>query len=80
VLRDVSAQTLVIWGQHDVTADPDALIRTLKEDAPEVRTHIVPGAGHWVQYDAADEIDRLLLAWMDEGPAIARDPDASRFR
>lgn len=80
VLKDVSARTLVIWGQHDVTADPDALVRTLKEDAPEVRTHIVPGAGHWVQYDAADEINRLLLAWMDEGPGIALDPDASQFR
>jgi pimeloyl-ACP methyl ester carboxylesterase len=65
MLKDVEAKTLVVWGEHDVTADPEAIIRVLREDCPEVQTHIVPGAGHWVQYEAADDINQLLLAWMD---------------
>jgi pimeloyl-ACP methyl ester carboxylesterase len=64
ILRDVSAETLVIWGEHDVTADPEAIAEALKRTRPDVRTHILPGAGHWVQYDAADDINRLLREWM----------------
>ena len=29
---------------------------------------IVPGAGHWVQYEAAAEVNRLLLAFMTATP------------
>lgn len=63
-LGQTDAEALVVWGEHDVTADPEAVLRTLKDACPRVRTHIVPGAGHWVQYDGADEINRLLLAWL----------------
>lgn len=63
-LEQTGAEALVVWGEHDVTADPEAVIRVLNETCPRVRTHIVPGAGHWVQYEGADEINRLLSAWM----------------
>ena len=33
---------------------------------------VVPGAGHWVQYERADDINRLLLDWLGE---TARGPD-----
>jgi pimeloyl-ACP methyl ester carboxylesterase len=63
-LGQTDTEALVVWGEHDVTADPEAVIRVLNEACPRVRTHIVPGAGHWVQYEGADEINRLLLAWL----------------
>jgi pimeloyl-ACP methyl ester carboxylesterase len=52
-----------IWGKHDVTAkghlsDREAMIRGWDADA---EFHVVPDAGHWVQYEAADEVNRLLL-------------------
>jgi len=25
----------------------------------------VPGAGHWVQYEAPEAFNRLLLAWLE---------------
>jgi pimeloyl-ACP methyl ester carboxylesterase len=31
---------------------------------PEVRVDIVSDAGHWVQYDAPEEVNRLLLEFM----------------
>jgi pimeloyl-ACP methyl ester carboxylesterase len=56
-----------IWGEHDVTAmghlsDREAMIRGWDPDA---EFHIVPGAGHWVQYEAAEEANRLLLELID---------------
>jgi pimeloyl-ACP methyl ester carboxylesterase len=58
------AETFVVWGEHDVTADPKAANRILMEASSGLQTHIVPAAGHWVQYERANEINRLLLAWL----------------
>lgn len=77
---DIVAQTLpklqarvsAIYGEHD------ALYRgRLPELQAAMQTrsphwgqwHTVPGAGHWVQYEAADRFDRALSATL--GPATA---------
>lgn len=56
---------LDIWSEHNVIAEPEAVVGGLKEDCPEVQMYIKPCAGHRMQYEAADDINRLLLAWID---------------
>jgi pimeloyl-ACP methyl ester carboxylesterase len=58
------AELLLAWGEHDVTAQPTVLARTLSAERAARQTHIVAGAGHWAQYEAADEVNRLLLHWL----------------
>lgn len=58
--------TLLAWGEHDVTADPEVLVPQLSALLPQSRAHIFPDAGHWVQYERADAINALLLAWLRE--------------
>ena len=53
--------SLLVWGQHDVTADPEVIASAMADRLPEGRAHIVKGAGHWVQFERADEINALLL-------------------
>jgi pimeloyl-ACP methyl ester carboxylesterase len=55
-----------IWGEFDITAYPhldqrEALLHSIQPDAP---FHVVAGAGHWVQYEAASEFNRLLLNFL----------------
>jgi 2-hydroxy-6-oxonona-2,4-dienedioate hydrolase len=57
---------LLVWGEHDVTAEPAVLVNSLVEGQPQRQALILPGVGHWVQYESADEINRLLLARMTE--------------
>lgn len=59
------SELLLIWGEHDVTAVPDVVARALIEGHPRRQARIVPAAGHWVQYEAAGETNRLLLNWLD---------------
>lgn len=59
------ADLLLAWGEHDVTAEPALAARTLTHGHPRRQAHIVPAAGHWVQYEAAQEINRLLLNWLN---------------
>lgn len=51
-----------IWGERDATAYPhlDERARILRGVQPEARFAVVPGAGHWVQFEAADRFNPLL--------------------
>jgi 2-hydroxy-6-oxonona-2,4-dienedioate hydrolase len=53
--------TLLAWGEHDITADPVPLLPTLCLGHAHRRGHIIQGAGHWVQYENAEAVNRLLL-------------------
>ncbi len=56
---------LMVWGQHDVTAQPEGVAAVLSSGRTRCRTQIVPDAGHWVQYEQADAVNALLLNWLD---------------
>lgn len=62
-LRDLPCRLNCIFGDRDVTLDPDlAGIRAyIEEILPGSPFHVVPGAGHWVQYEAADTVNGYLL-------------------
>ena len=51
-----------IWGERDATAYPhlDERARTLRVAQPEARFAVVPGAGHWAQFEAADRFNQLI--------------------
>ena len=55
---------LLAWGEHDVTADPQALARELAHGREGRQAHIVEHAGHWVQYEGAATINRLLVEFL----------------
>lgn len=57
-------ELLLAWGEHDVTLDPAFTANALGEGRARCRIHGVAGAGHWVQYEAASEVNRLLLGWL----------------
>jgi len=61
-LPHVTARLDGIWGERDATAYPhvDERARVLRSFRPEARFAVVPGAGHWVQYEAADRFNALL--------------------
>lgn len=69
-LRQALAQVRVpvngIWGAMDAPAKPraherEAALRALR---PDVNFHMIPGAGHWVAYEAAAEFNATLWAML----------------
>jgi 2-hydroxy-6-oxonona-2,4-dienedioate hydrolase len=61
-LPKVTARLDGIWGERDATAYPhlDERARVLRSFQPGARFAVVPGAGHWVPYEAADRFNALL--------------------
>jgi pimeloyl-ACP methyl ester carboxylesterase len=60
-----------IWGERDATAYPhlDDRARALHNVQPGARFEVIPGAGHWVQYEAADKFNPLLAEIAGRGGA-----------
>lgn len=69
-LRASGARPLLVWGTHDVTAADSARFSTVLREAgvPHVFRQIAD-AGHWVQFEKADEVNALLLEWLT-GPTM----------
>jgi pimeloyl-ACP methyl ester carboxylesterase len=61
-LPHVKARLDGIWGERDATAYPhlDERARVLRSFQPGARFEVIPGAGHWVQYEAADRFNPVL--------------------
>ena len=63
VLPRVKTPYTGIWGEFDSTTYPHIqeridLFRALQ---PDFRMNVIPGAGHWVAYEAADAFDEVLI-------------------
>lgn len=58
-----------IWGEHDATAGPYLHERKekLQQFKPGASFDVIPGVGHWVQYEAADAFNRLLRKRLNGG-------------
>ncbi len=59
----VEVPTLIIWGERD-PALLVGLIRGLEEWIPDLRTEILPGAGHWVPYERPEEANSLIREFV----------------
>ena len=68
-LPHVTARLDGIWGERDATAWPrlDERAGVLRSFRPDARFAVVPGAGHWVQYEAADRFNALLAEFAGAG-------------
>jgi pimeloyl-ACP methyl ester carboxylesterase len=69
LLSDIAAMSCplaMVWGANDIVAypSPQARAADCKAVRPHLELTIVPGAGHWVQYEAADEVNALLLGFL----------------
>jgi pimeloyl-ACP methyl ester carboxylesterase len=58
--QPIQAETLLIWGMQDV-ALAASLADDLEQWVPRLRVARIPDAGHWVQHERPDEVNRLLM-------------------
>jgi pimeloyl-ACP methyl ester carboxylesterase len=62
-LPAVTARIAGIWGERDAFAAPylDERRRALAAFAPDLDFRVIPEAGHWVPYEAAEAVNAALL-------------------
>jgi pimeloyl-ACP methyl ester carboxylesterase len=59
-----------IWGEHDATAAPYLAERrdVLRKFRPDAAFEVVEGAGHWVQYEAHERVNRWISEILKHQP------------
>jgi pimeloyl-ACP methyl ester carboxylesterase len=74
-LAKVEAPVQIVWGAQDRLAFPSVADRAerCRQARPDIRVDLVPEAGHWVQYERPDEVNRLLIDFL-----LAPEPSAER--
>ena len=74
LLRKVSCPIRLIYGERDAMPYPSsaARIALCRAVRPDIDVHIVPGAGHWLQWERPHEVDRLLIDFFGPAPEPTR--------
>lgn len=67
--RAIEAPTLLLWAEDDVALGK-GLTYSLERWVPDLEIHYIPQCGHWVQNEAAAEVNERLLAFLQEGGAL----------
>jgi pimeloyl-ACP methyl ester carboxylesterase len=72
-LQDLPCRLACIFGESDVTLHPDlAAVRThVVQTHPGAAFHVIPNAGHWVQYESAEIFNSILLEVLAAGKETA---------
>ena len=55
-----------IWGEQDAPANPRApeRVAAMRARRPDADVRMVPGAGHWVAYEAPEQVNAMLLEML----------------
>lgn len=62
----VRQPALFVTGSRDPARNPAAIER-LRETVPDLRgLHVLDGCGHWTQQERPEEVNTILLAFLDE--------------
>jgi pimeloyl-ACP methyl ester carboxylesterase len=76
-IRPIEAPTLLIWGEYDRYLGLD-LIQGLEPWVPNLRIAAIAEASHWVQLDAPERVNRLIIDFLRTGRARGEAADNSR--
>ena len=61
--RVIETPTLMIWGEQDAFLDV-ALTEGYAPYVADFTLRRLPGVSHWVQQEAAEEVNRLMAEWL----------------
>ena len=62
--QSIETPTLMIWGENDAFLDV-GLTEGYGPYVPDFTLRRLPGVSHWVQQEAADEVNRLMAEWLE---------------
>ncbi len=67
-LEQMTCPAQIIWGAADALCQPTLQPRVdeCRAAMPGIRTDTIAGAGHWVMYEAADQVNASLLDFMKD--------------
>lgn len=66
-LPAIEVSTMIIWGEADAYMSPILLERSAAKVAGPLRIERLPGVSHWVQQEAPERVNQLLVDFLGLG-------------
>jgi pimeloyl-ACP methyl ester carboxylesterase len=63
----IDTPTLLVWGLEDVALSKETTDGT-DEFVADLTMRFLPGVSHWVQQEAPETVNAMVLAWLDRRP------------
>ena len=64
-LRKVQARTLLLLGEREIIYSPQAAVKRARNLIPRIEAEIIPGAGHAINLDQPEVVNKRMLAFLD---------------
>lgn len=61
--KRIDVPTMIIWGENEPVF-LDSALEDMEKWVSNVRIERIPGIGHFVQHDAAERVNQLLIEWV----------------
>ena len=71
ILMPYTGPVLFLYGEHDVTCTPEIAKISLTNPLADRECRVIPGGGHWVQFECANEMNHTLAHWCGASAAIS---------
>ena len=68
----IETPTLMVWGLEDTALSKETTDGT-DEHVADLTMRFLPGVSHWVQQEAPEIVNAMLLAWLDGSPVPEAD-------
>lgn len=65
----IETPTLMLWGLQDAALSKETTDGT-EEHVADLTLRFLPGVSHWVQQEAPEIVNAMLLAWLDGAPVL----------
>ena len=65
-LRQLKVPSLLIFGEHEVLYDPDKVAKRAQSIMKGLETNIIAGAGHAAIYDKPDEVNKVVIDYLQQ--------------
>ncbi|GGN40307.1 alpha/beta fold hydrolase [Streptomyces fuscichromogenes] len=62
-LPNVASPVLIVYGAYDRFVPFDIQVSMLRR-FPQAELHVFRNCGHWVQYEAAEDFNRVVISWL----------------
>ena len=66
-LPEIDTPTLMVWGLEDTALSKETTDGT-DEHVTDLTLRFLPGVSHWVQQEAPEVVNAMLLAWLSGEP------------
>jgi pimeloyl-ACP methyl ester carboxylesterase len=64
LLAPYTGPILFLYGEHDVICTPETARSKLTDPQAQRECRVIPGGGHWIQHERANDVNAALAPWF----------------